>query len=325
VPQRLLKQFSYWHDATNSLRLWKYEKGLEPFGKASPKSAATRERHFADPNNVALEIEVETTLAREIEEPVNSFLSQFCDPNFGLNEDQRRKMTRYVTMLFSRSAARREGSEHTQEIMVRALESFLQNESQLLTVSAHWFFLNKQTVMFPISAVKEAARNLMRDTRTSDALQRNFVAQVRNAMRQFDEKLFRGNWELIVTTEENPFILADSPVATWVRDHHGDIDHGSGFERPDVEVVLPLAPVTCLHIAPDVPRSRPMVRPTVQEVNVAQATFACKACYANLRSGEIDELVQNTPRKKFGQDFFTLGHRDYDSLFYEFLMQQSGR
>jgi hypothetical protein len=126
VPQRLLKQFSYEHIPTKSFRLWKYEKGLPPFGKASPKTATTHEHFFADPKNAELEIEVEVSLAQKIEGPVNTFLNDLCSASLTLSEDQRRQLTRYISLLFSRSAARREGSKHIQEILGRALSNFLE-------------------------------------------------------------------------------------------------------------------------------------------------------------------------------------------------------
>jgi hypothetical protein len=96
VPQRLLEQFAYQDLRTKSLRLWRYEKGRDPNPKASPGSATSFDGHFADPEDDALEAEIEKRLATEIEDPVNRFISQFLDPSFVLTDIQRRQMTRYV-------------------------------------------------------------------------------------------------------------------------------------------------------------------------------------------------------------------------------------
>lgn len=68
--------------------------------------------------------------------------------------------------------------------------------------------------------------------------------------------------------------------------------HGGGFSRPDVEVLLPVSPTSCIHILPNVQRSQPVPLPTVDEVNVAQAAFAYRDCFANMFKIEIDDLVQ---------------------------------
>lgn len=326
VPERLLKQFAYGHIATRSLRLWKYAKGLPPYGKASPRTATTQERHFADPENTELELEIETALAHKIEEPVNAFLDDFRNPCFSLSEDQRKHMTRYITLLFSRSAARREGSKHTQEILARSLNNFIRNDVQLRTVAAHWsierYFAGRPT-LFSVSEVARAAQKLIAYTKTSEASQRSFVSFVRNSMNYFDDHLFEGQWRLVATTPEKPFIISDAPITTWMRDENGITHHGLGFARADVEVLLPVSPLTCLHIAPKVPRARPTIAPNVEEVNRAQAAFAYHACYSNQKSSNIDDLVQkHISTARIGKEVFTVWHQQYDDLFYEILMNQ---
>jgi hypothetical protein len=85
-----------------------------------------------------LESGVEDRLAREIEDPVNGFLSDLTDTTFGLTDTQRRQMTRYITMLFFRCMSRRSAGSHIQEIKANAFRKFLENERQLETVAAHW-------------------------------------------------------------------------------------------------------------------------------------------------------------------------------------------
>jgi hypothetical protein len=326
VPQRLLRQFAYEHVATKSLRLWKYAKALPPFGKASPRKATTEEKFFADPKNAELELEIETSLAHKIEDPVNVFLDDLRNPSFTLSEDQRKQMTRYVTLLFGRSAARREGSKHTQEILARSLSNFIANEVQLTTVAAHWsmerYFAGRPR-LFTVSEVVQGAERLIEYTKTDEAAQRSFVAQVHHALTYFDIQLFQGDWNLLSTEPEKPFIISDAPVTTWIRDESGTTRYGAGFARTDVEVLLPVSPVTCLHIVPRVPKTRPTVSPNVDEVNRAQAAFAYRACYTNQKSSAIDDLVQEyISTARIGKEIFTVWHRQYDDLFYEILMNQ---
>jgi hypothetical protein len=327
VPERLLKQFAFEHEPTKSLRLWKYEKGLPPNGKASPSRMTAHENFFADPQNRDLESEIETALAQKIEEPVNAFLQNLCSPPLNLSDSQRRHMTRYITLLFSRSRARREGSKHIQDLLSKALSSFLHNDIQLRTVAAHWsmqlFFEGKRGLV-TIPQVVEAAKKLLTYSRTNEATQSSFVSQVQGAMTYFDDGLFQGEWRLIRASPEEPFILSDSPVTTWVRDENGTVQLGSGIARPDVELLLPLSPLTCLHIVPKGTRTRPTQTPNVEEVNRAQAAFAYRACFANHKSSAIDDLVQkHISTARIGKDVFTLWHMNYDNLFYAILLNQA--
>jgi len=106
IPKKLLEQFAYHDAATKSLRLWRYEKGRAPFGNARPKSATVWPGHFLDPRDAGKERELETRLAREVEEPVNAFLETLSYKTFVLSQAHIRKLTAYISLLFTRSKAR---------------------------------------------------------------------------------------------------------------------------------------------------------------------------------------------------------------------------
>jgi hypothetical protein len=126
------------------------------------------------------------------------------------------------------------------------------------------------------------------------------------------------------TTVDQPFIISDAPVVTWERKNTGELNLGLGFSRPNVEVLLPIAPTVCLHIMPKVPRTQPVAEPTAEEVNKAQAAFAARACYADRNSSSIDKIVQaNISTARIGTNVFTLWHRNLDTLFYDILLRQS--
>jgi hypothetical protein len=54
--------------------------------------------------------------------------------------------------------------------------------------------------------------------------------------------MYRCKWQIMRTTPDKPFIISDSPVVTWQRDASGKAYHGGGFERENVEVLLPVSP-----------------------------------------------------------------------------------
>ncbi len=330
VPQRLLKQFAYDDPITRSLRLWKYSKGNPPYPNASPKTATRIEGFFADPTDRTAESLIEKKLAVEIENPVHKFISRFDDPHWTMTDQQRRQMTRYINLLFNRSQARKEGTKHTREIMTITLQRFLANEGRLNTIAAQWSmkaFLEGKPLPRLITArdVAAAASKAMAYLQTEAAKHQGFADLIVTAisgsqMAQADEAMIKGDWRIIRTSVAAPFILSDTPVVTWER-LPGGFQFGVGFERPNLEVILPVSPVSCLHILPAVDRKRTPVTPTVTEVNAVQAAFAHHACFANCRSNEIDQLVQeNIHKLKIGQNAFTLWHRNFDDIFYDLML-----
>jgi hypothetical protein len=313
VPRKLLEQFAYLDLTTGSKRLWRYEKGRLPYKKASPRTATRISRHFSDPEDATKESEIETRLNREFEEPVNKFLFEMTDPGFIPTEERRRQLTFYVTLLFQRSEARRRASTRLQEVSKYALRLFIENGSQVLTVAAKWsfdlgFLVTKEQV------VKMARAHSGEDFQGVKA-QQVYVGMIEKMMSELDRELFSGEWSYIRTVPTDPFIISDAPVVTWQRMHSGALSYGLGFHRADVEVLLPISPVVCLHIQPDVKRSTVARRPTVREVNAAQAAFAARSCFSNMESSEIDRIFQENFRKaEMGVNCFTVWHRNYDRL-----------
>jgi hypothetical protein len=145
-------------------------------------------------------------------------------------------------------------------------------------------------------------------------------------MDEFDNVIYEGQWEFLRTSADNPFIISDAPFVSWNRKEDGILYYGIGVHEPNVEVLLPVSPVTCLHILPNVVRTRQIKQPTVREVNVAQAAFAHKHCFANIKSNQIDEIVQQEFGKaEIGVKAFTVWHKDYKNALYESLMAENPR
>jgi hypothetical protein len=110
-------------------------------------------------------------------------------------------------------------------------------------------------------------------------------------------------------------------VVTWERLSTGDLRYGIGFHQPNVEAMLPISPLSCLHILPKVLRNLPTQPPSSGEVNAAQAAFSGQFCYANIPSNWIDQIVQqNFGKAPLGVTAFTIGHRNYEKLVYEQLL-----
>jgi len=326
VPRKLLEQFSYFDHHTNSLRLWRYSKGLPPHPSASPKTATRIPKYFAHPDSAAKEEELEKRLAHEFEEPVNNFLFQISDPSFIPTDEHRKQLTRYVTLLFNRSEARRNATKHLHQVTIHAINRFLENEQQVLTVAAKWSIDLLLSHKVEDSLVKpdvvvRAAHSLLNNYDTERARQASYAESIERAMAYFDEVVYSGLWRYVRTSNEEPFIISDAPVVTWERLESGELSYGMGFHRPNVEVFLPISPLLCLHILPNVERTRSVKQPTTQEINIAQAAFAGRFCFTNIRSEEIDQIVQqHGGRAQLGITAFTVWHRNYDDSVYNLLM-----
>jgi Protein of unknown function (DUF4238) len=327
VPQRLLEQFAYADPVTNSLRLWRYEKGRPPYWKASPETSTTIDGHHADPTDPAKEEEIEKRLNGEFEDPIHQYLDRFDDPAFLASDLNRRRLTFYVTLLFTRSKARRLAAAHLQKVTRHAYESFLSNEVQVLTVAAKWsidlLLSGRLKVGFVTRRyVEDGALRLLRESETERARQKNYVATVERAMATLDEVIYAGDWNLLrAPSESPPFVIGDAPVVTWERLDSGLFVYGMGFHRPNVEAFLPISPSSCLHLQPAVERTRAVKVPTVDEINAAQAAFASRSCFTNINDLRVDAILQpNFGKAKLGVTAFTVWHRDYTNVVYELLM-----
>lgn len=245
VPRKLLEQFAYDDARTGSKRLWRYEKGRPPYKKASPRTATRINRHFSDPEDSTKESEIEKRLNREFEEPVNKFLFEITDPCFTPTDERRRQLTFYVTLLFQRSKARRLASTHLQPVFENALELFVGNESQVLTVAAKWS-LDLGCLVTKDQVIKMARAHSGDQFKGSNA-QSSYVGMIQKVMSELDKELFSGEWNYIRTVPSDPFIISDAPVVTWQRMPNGGLSYGLGFHRADVEVLLPISPVVCLY------------------------------------------------------------------------------
>lgn len=207
---------------------------------------------------------------------------------------------------------------------------FVKNESQLLTVAAKQSIdqllsdsskrglVTKQEV---IAQALDYAREVPRKIRA----QQSYVRMIEDAMSSVDDKILAGRWNYIRTAANDPFIISDAPVVTWERMPDGEFSLGMGFHRANVEVLLPISPLGCLHILPDVERTRPTLQPSVLEINTAQAAFATCYCYSHIQSNFIDQIVkENLGAAELGVKGFTVWHRNYATAIYD-IMMNNGR
>jgi hypothetical protein len=136
VPKKLLERFAFDDPVTRSKRLWRYQKGKSPYGRAAPKTATRWDGHFADPANAAKEAQLEAELERRFEHPVNQFIDMIGYRTFVLQPSQINALTGYLTMLFTRSRARRAASQGQADLQIEALRALLSDEQRLAELIA---------------------------------------------------------------------------------------------------------------------------------------------------------------------------------------------
>ena len=326
VPKALLDQFAYNDPITKSRRLWRYQKGRKPYWKASPDTATRIDGHFADPRDEAKELELETRLNQEFEQPVNEYLAQLGYQTFVFNRTHIRQLTGYVTLLFNRSQARRSASRYLVDIMVDSMRKLLADEDKLARVAAKWTLdaiADGYGLVVTPDFVTQRLEEALADYVSEDQPQHSYVGTMENAMSTLDEGILNGDWHVVNSTPDDPFVIGDAPVVTWERDDRNFMIYGQGFTRANVEVFLPVSPMACLHILPRVERTRPVVKPAPMEVNVAQAQFATEFCFANLCSEAINVALQ--PRfghSRIGITAFSVRHRDFSNTMFEIIMNR---
>lgn len=326
VPKKLLEHFAYDDPVTKSKRLWRYEKGRPPYGEAAPKTATRWDGHFADPDDAAKEAAIETRLQREFENPVNQFIDLLKYDTFPFTTLQKRLLTGYVTMLFHRSRARRASSAGQHNTMIAALRAIRDNDDmlgQLIAKQTMALISGGRHEMPTHEQARAAIDSVIAEHDAGDVAQRRYIATTEHMMELVDEGMRNGDWRILQTELDKPFIIGDAPVVTWERTDRDVIILGQGFGRPNVEVFLPVFPTACLHVRPAVQRSRPVRVPTIDEVNQAEAEFATLHCFTNVESKEIDVLLQpHFGKSRLGIEAFSTRHFDSTKQLFEFLMNR---
>jgi hypothetical protein len=326
VPRKLLEHFAFHDPVPNALRLWRYEKDRAPYGRATPKSATRWDGHFADPANAQREEEIEARLEREFENPVNTFIDELQDGGFAFTPERARLLTVYITMLFHRTRARRGASPLQHDRMLAALRALRADKDRIerLTVKhmTDFYIIGTPRVVTHAEIIAAIDRSIANQS-TPDMPQRRYLDTMETMMGFVDDHMRDGEWHILSTTPDNPFVIGDAPVVTWERDDQRNLVYGQGFARPNVEVILPVFPTACLHILPSVQRTRPVVPPSVDDVNRTQAAFATEHCFTNIKSEHIHAVLQPVfGTIRLGIEAFTLHHLDAAAKLFDILMNQ---
>jgi hypothetical protein len=236
-----------------------------------------------------------------------------------------RALTGYMTMLFTRSRARRGASQEHADIIIEALRSLLTDEQRLAELIGKYTMdvIGRRLALRMVTREEVAAaiENTIAKHSSTDETQRRYVQSVETMMDFADENMLNGHWGILRVEPDQPFVIGDAPVVTWERSDDNRLHFGQGFARPNVEAFLPVSPTACLYVLPRVGRTRPLLAPSVVEVNMAQAALATEHCFTNVCSVDIDAIMQrHLGTVRIGIEGFSVRHIDYKRLMFDILM-----
>jgi hypothetical protein len=282
-----MDQFAFDGPVRGSRQLWRYEKNRRVQLQKSLRSATAHNGHFAHPYYPQKEAELEHRLNIEVEQPVNKFLADLKYRVFDIDAGRRAQLARYITVQFHRSVHRKSLKHEHRALKIEALKVVAADKNQVAAIA-------ERHSVTPEEAI-DALKRIISSHSTDEQSQREYFEMVENMMVYRDEALIAGEWERVYTEANDPFVIGDAPIVTWNRVNDIPLP-GVGFGTVDVEVLFPIAPTACLHIMPRVQRTRRVRKPTVREINEAQAAFATQYCFSNIKSDELDVVLQ----PKFG-------------------------
>lgn len=324
VPEKLLKQFAFEHPV-KGLRLWRYQKTREPYWDVSPNKATVVEGQFFDPRNAKREESIETELNQRFENPVHNFIDQLGFRAFVFGANHTIALGPYIALLWHRSKARKKVTHLHRDLSIQTFEKLKTRNDLLERIAASWThdkIRQSGSLSEPVGVgkvIETIDRFIERfnspghdETSYADTMERVMVGE--------DTTFDGASWGIIHTKPKDPFVIGDAPVVTWRRDQQGVTQHGFGFREPNVEVLLPVCPTACLHVLPNVQRTRPIITPQTSEVNAAEAAFA-EACYTNVGSTSLNEHLQRYfGLAEIGINAFSIAHKNYVRLFCEHLI-----
>ncbi|HEY5213639.1 MAG TPA: DUF4238 domain-containing protein [Acidobacteriaceae bacterium] len=319
VPEKLLKQFAFEHPK-KGLRLWRYQKGRAPYWDVSPSKATVIAGHFSDPRDAAREESIEVSLNQLFENPVHDFIEQLSFKTFVFAAHHTVALAPYIALLWHRSKARKAVTSQHHDLSVQALEKLKNRDDLLGHIASSWtlgIIKLGWTLDAPVGKhqVVEFIDGFIARYKRPHHAESSYADTMERVMTNQDNTFDGAQWGVVHTEEDKSFVIGDAPVVTWRRDRTGVLNYGVGFQEPNVEVLLPISPMACLHVLPSVQRTLIVRMPTASEVNAAQAAFA-EACYTNIGSNSLDqELQPHFGEKEMGINAFSIRHRDYVTAF----------
>jgi hypothetical protein len=233
--------------------------------------------------------EVEHWMAKEIEGPFNELLPLFESSFHFQSHNHFRVIARYVANIFSRSNQRRIASHRQQQKVAEIAMHVVNNPKMLRQLTAAFSFVSQCQVSS--TTVRQALINL----NWGDSHEARTAHYLRN-VRMYEEDIVRmlagKPYGLLRAPDTDSFILGDTVVLT--RQPIGNaLSVGVGFAKPNMHVLLPISPRTCIQIGIPGREEHVLMPEEVRSINTDQIKMMHRYAYSRVESDEIQEQVSN--------------------------------
>lgn len=284
IPRRYLAQF-----ADSEGRIWVYEKDRKP-RKGTPKGEGVENGYFGYRHRDGKLDETLESILAQVEDEAGTLIQLFRNPCYVPSPLERRRMARYIGLMFSRATARREASDKIYK-EYRDLFEKASQEPEWLARYARGYTAFSGRVL-PLGEFAAEMRRVLRKMKDpAEARNMFLLTLVANAEKIADELLAKA-WKVWKTTEKPGLVTSDNPVITLKPDSAGHLGLGWGFRQRGVVTIFPLSPDSCLVIGSGGPYSRNMPRAVVDEVNKGLIMSMHRCVYCADLHEEINQLVR---------------------------------
>jgi hypothetical protein len=293
APTRcLLERFSF-RDAgvRGKKKVWVYEKGSIPRATSNFRGESAEHAYFAGSSDSATEEEIEARLNQNYEAPFNALLPSFDrDVHLFESKEVRRICAEYVSNLFQRCKARREGANLLMTQEIHKIREIARSGALLRLEAAKDSIFRRGPIYF--DELKQAIEQQVEKALSASEEQRRFVDDVDRSTKFLADQLQDLQWSILGSDSRTEFVISDTPVVSMAFDQKGGRKFGVGVRNPAAEWYLPIAPWRVLRMKHKLSPERLSALHIRPAINMAQVLTSHRRVYSRSKSVEMDSLVQ---------------------------------
>jgi hypothetical protein len=274
--------------------LWAYDKAGGAPRPQTPKDTAVESNFYTVDTTTGRTVAIEESFS-ELETAAAAVLKCLQDPGAELVESNVLVLTEFLAMLHVRGPRMVQVSEeflaaHALHVVEEAaagpalIRRFLRDKSSELAKEGR-----------AVPTENELREILQRTEEQCDVVVDRQAALLEGlkAAEVIAPILYQMNWCLCRASTNEAFITSDSPLCAFVRTSEKGILFGTGFDRPNFQIIFPISPQAAILID----RVHNQRRVTVGEAQVGEANwlmawYAQRFVYSNSRSQAIADLVR---------------------------------
>ncbi|XBH11782.1 DUF4238 domain-containing protein [Edaphobacter paludis] len=320
APTRhLLERFTFKDRSSRIGRaLWVYEKGRAPRASKNLDGECVKRGYFAGASSGETEQEIDERFNIEYEVPFNRILPAI-DANLHIfdSKEIREIAARYVSHIFHRTLARRNGGEDLMGEMLSEYVSIATDPGKLRGYTAKISAIARRPVA--LAEVQAALLRSAEQLSTESAFRSQYVNDIDRATCSLALKLIDLKWSTIRSNVSESFVISDTPIVSIAKDRFGKVSYGEGINKPMAQWFLPISHHRVVRISHNAANGEFADENLVRELNAAQIVTMSSRIYGRNHSQWIDEKVQTYGGiYKFHRDVFKGAAFDLNERFFEF-------